>query len=456
MDILSLSIGLVVGALALFFVMYFKNKGVAEKLHSIDKEAKDVKLDLTEKRQELQGVMNQLSAANSKIELISEDKNLLKNELEHKRKQNETIGAELAATEQNNLNLNQKLQEQQLAMEKLQEKFTKEFENLANKILDEKSAKFSEQNKEQLQHILNPLKEKIQTFEQKVETSHKERIDMHASLRQQILGLRELNESIGKEALNLTKALKGDAKKQGNWGELVLDRVLEKSGLEEGREYEKQASLKTEEGRNVFPDVVIHLPQNKKMIVDSKVSLVAYERYASSEDKDEQVKYLKEHIASMAKHIDDLSGKNYHELYQIESPDFVLLFVPIEPAFAVALNEDNALYNKAFDKNIVIVTPTTLLATLRTIDSMWNNDKQQRNALEIAKQAGRLYDQFVNLLDDLKKVGNQFRTAQGSYETAMKKFTGKGNVFTKIEKLNQLGAKANKAIPKEWLDKLDE
>jgi DNA recombination protein RmuC len=345
-------------------------------------------------------------------------------------------------------NLWQRNQEQKQEVEELQKKFTKEFENLANKILEEKTVKFTEQNKENLKTILSPLQEKIQHFEKKVEDTHKESIDYHAALRQQIVGLKEMNEQMSKETLNLTKALKGDSKMQGNWGELILERVLEKSGLEKGREYEVQQSFVTEEGNRVQPDVVINLPDGKKMIVDSKVSLTAYERFANAEEEHEKGQFLKEHIASIKRHVDQLSAKNYYDLYQMESPDFVLLFIPIESAFAIALNEDNTLYNKAFEQNIIIVTPTTLLATLRTIDSMWTNQKQQENALEIARQAGALYDKFEGLVSDLIKIGKKMEEAKTEYGNAMGKLVeGKGNLIGSVERLKKMGAKAKKALP---------
>jgi DNA recombination protein RmuC len=372
------------------------------------------------------------------------------------RTEKEGLGIELAKRTSELQNLENKLIEQKNELEKLQERFTKEFENLANKILDEKSSKFAKQNKENLDQILNPLQEKIRSFEKKVEESHKESIDRHAMLRQQIIDLKGLNEKISSEAINLTKALKGDSKTQGNWGELVLERVLEKSGLERDREYFIQSGFTNEEGRRMLPDVIINLPDNKKMIVDSKVSLVAYERYVNEDDQKVQEQYLKDHVNSLKKHIEQLSEKNYQNIYEIESPDFVLLFVPIEPAFAVAINNDNKLYNWAFEKNIVIVTPTTLLATLRTIDSMWTNEKQQQNALEIAKQAGALYDSFTNLTDELIKVGKQIGTVQGTYESAMKKLTGKGNLITRVEKLKKLGAKATKHIDDKLLKRAEE
>lgn len=345
-------------------------------------------------------------------------------------------------------NLMERMREQRKETEELREKFTKEFENLANKILEEKSNKFTEQNKENLKNILSPLQEKIHLFEKKVEDTHKESIDYHAALRQQILGLREMNEQMSRETLNLTKALKGDSKMQGNWGELILERVLEKSGLEKGREYEVQQSHTNEEGNRIQPDVVINLPDGKKMIVDSKVSLVAYERYVNEEDETLKTVHLKEHVGSIKRHVDQLSDKNYHDIYKMESPDFVLLFIPIEPAFAIALNEDATLYNKAFERNIVIVTPSTLLATLRTIDSMWTNQKQQENAYEIARQAGALYDKFEGFVGDLIMVGKRMDEGKKAYEGAMNKLVnGRGNIITSIEKLKKMGAKAKKALP---------
>ncbi|TRW23344.1 DNA recombination protein RmuC [Flavobacterium zepuense] len=360
----------------------------------------------------------------------------------------DALSIQLTKKETDFENLWERMKEQRQETDELREKFTKEFENLANKILEEKSVKFTEQNRENLKIILSPLHEKIQLFEKKVEDTHKESIDYHAALRQQILGLREMNENMSRETLNLTRALKGDTKMQGNWGELVLERVLEKSGLEKGREYYVQQSHALEDGGRVLPDVVINLPDGKKMIVDSKVSLVAYERYINADDDPMKMVHLKEHVLSIRKHVDQLGDKNYHDLYKIESPDFVLLFIPMEPAFALALNEDATLYSKAFERNIVIVTPTTLLATLRTIDSMWTNQKQQENAYEIARQAGALYDKFEGFISDLTKVGTKMRDAQSEYQNAMGKlFDGRGNIITSIEKLKKMGAKAKKSLP---------
>ena len=403
--------------------------------------------------QQLQLEQMKQQAVNDRLS-FEKQLNQVQAERESLRDAKEAIAVQLSKKETDFDNLMERMREQQREATDLREKFTKEFENLANKIMEEKSAKFTEQNRENLKTILSPLQEKIHLFEKKVEDTHKESIDYHAALRQQILGLRDMNEQMSRETLNLTKALKGDTKMQGNWGELVLERVLEKSGLEKGREYYVQQSHVTDEGARILPDVVINLPDGKKMIVDSKVSLVAYERFVNEEDETLRSLHLREHCNSIRRHVDQLSEKNYHDLYRIESPDFVLLFIPMEPAFACALNEDATLYNKAFERNIVIVTPTTLLATLRTIDSMWTNQKQQENAYEIARQAGALYDKFEGFISDLIQVGKKMDEGKKVYEGAMGKlFEGRGNIVGSIEKLKKMGAKAKKALPEAILNR---
>lgn len=425
-------------------------------------------LFVAQSKSEKSGLEERINGLLSQIEQLKdrfqEEQNQFANQFETQRKEKEEIRREkdslsvqLTKKEADFENLWQRNKEQKQEVEELQEKFTKEFENLANKILEEKTVKFTEQNKENLKNILSPLQEKIQHFEKKVEDTHKESIDYHAALRQQIVGLKEMNEQMSKETLNLTKALKGDSKMQGNWGELILERVLEKSGLEKGREYEVQQSFITDEGSRVFPDVVINLPDGKKMIVDSKVSLTAYERYANAEDEAQKALFLKDHINSIKRHVEQLSDKNYHDLYQMASPDFVLLFIPIESAFAIALNDDNSLYNKAFERNIIIVTPTTLLATLRTIDSMWTNQKQQENALEIARQAGALYDKFEGFVTDLIKIGKKMEEAKVEYTNAMTKLVdGKGNLIGSVERLKKMGAKAKKSLPESIIKRAEE
>ncbi|WP_396169441.1 DNA recombination protein RmuC [Flavobacterium sp.] len=417
--------------------------------------SKSEKATLEEKNN---GLISQINQMKEQVQMDRTDfeKQLTASNLEKEtiRSEKEALAIQLSKKETDFENLWERNKEQKQEVEQLQEKFTKEFENLANKILEEKTSKFTEQNKENLKTILSPLQDKIQLFEKKVEDTHKESIDYHAALRQQILGLREMNEQMSKETLNLTKALKGDSKMQGNWGELILERVLEKSGLEKDREYFVQQSFVTEDGNRVFPDVVINLPDGKKMVVDSKVTLTAYERYINEEDDTLKAQHLKDHVIAINRHVEQLGNKNYHDLYQMESPDFVLLFIPIESAFALALNEDTTLYNKAFEKNIVIVTPSTLLATLRTIDSMWTNQKQQENALEIARQAGALYDKFEGFVTDLVKIGKKMDEAKIEYQGAMNKLVdGKGNLVTSVEKLKKMGAKAKKSLPDNILNR---
>lgn len=348
--------------------------------------------------------------------------------------------------------LRQRQAEQQAEAEKLYEKFGKEFENLANKILEEKSSKFTHLNKENMDAILRPLQERIMHFEKRVEETNKEDIHRSADLRQQIIGLKELNLQMSKEAQNLTRALKGDTKLQGNWGEMILESVLEKSGLQKGREYFRQQSFVTEEGSRLFPDYIILLPGDKRLVIDSKVSLIAYESFVNSTEEEDKPGYLKDHILSIKSHIKGLAEKNYHKLYEMQSPDFVLLFIPIESAFAIASMENPRLYAEAFDKNIILVTPTTLLAVLKTIDSMWQNEKQKQNAIEIATSAGRLYDAFAMLTNDLMRLGNQLNTAQNTYSDTMRKLSeGRGNLVSRVEKLKSLGVKASKAIHNQLL-----
>ena len=308
---------------------------------------------------------------------------------------------------------------------------------------------------EEIENILDPLQKKIKEFEEKVNKSDSESVKRHAELGEKLKFLNEQSLKISEDATNLTKALKGDTKMQGNWGEMVLERVLERSGLQKDSEYFVQQSFNTEEGKRVMPDVIIHLPGDKKMVVDSKVSLNAYERYINEIDEDEKKTHLKNHLISIRNRVNELSNKNYHSLYQMESPDFVLLFIPIEAAFAIASNEYPGLYSDAFEKNIIIVTPTTLLAVLKTIDSMWQNEKQKQNAIQIATQAGALYDSFTNLTDELLKIGRQIGTVQNSYEGAMKKLTGKGNLIRRVEKLKKLGAKASKQIDQKLMNRAE-
>ncbi len=388
-------------------------------------------------------------------EKLAEQLGRSEDEIEKLRLNREEINAMLIRQQEENRYLLAKQEEAQQELEKMQIKLNKEFELMANRILENKSEKFTKQNKEQLDQVLKPLQQKIETFEKRVEASDKESIGRHSELREQIKNLTTLNQQMSKDADNLTKALKGDSKMQGNWGELILTRVLEKSGLEKEREYTLQDSHTGDDGQRLQTDVLIHLPDGKKMIVDSKVSLVAFERFVAAEDEQEKKQHLKEHIQSIKRHVDQLSEKKYHYLMD-ESPDTVFMFIPIEPAFALASAQEPGLYEEAFDKQVIIVTPATLLAALRLVDNLWQNDRQKQNALEIAKQAGALYDSFTNLTDELIKVGKQIGTVQGTYETAMKKLTGRGNLISRVERLKKLGAKASKQIDQKLIQRAKE
>ncbi len=308
-----------------------------------------------------------------------------------------------------------------------------------------------------MSEILNPLKERISDFEKKVEESSKESIKGHASLKEQLQMLKDMNLKITQEANNLTQALKGQTKTQGNWGEFILESILEKSGLVKNREYVVQESLTTESGKRFQPDVIIKMPENKSIVIDSKVSLVGYEKFVSEEDEREKQLALREHINSIRAHIKNLSGKNYQNLYQLESLDFVLMFMPIEPAFALAVQTDASLFNDAFEMNIVIVSPTTLLATLRTITSIWRQENQNKNAMEIARQSGALYDKFVGFTEDLINIGKKMDDAKSTYSSAMDKLVdGSGNLVRRVQRIKELGAKTAKQLPNSLLDRADE
>ena len=448
-------IALVIGFLLGKYIISLRQKSLNAEFESELKLAKE-QLQL-EKSNNIENSKKQEAFITSIQEKSEKSERSLIEEREALRREKEFLNTELTRRNSEFENLAVRNQEQKKEVTELQQKFTKEFENLANKILDEKSSKFTEQNKENIKNILSPLQERITTFEKKVEETHKENIITHASLKQQIVGLKDLNLQMSKETTNLTRALKGDNKVQGNWGELVLERVLEKSGLEKDREYFVQQNFTREDGSRAMPDVIIHLPDGKRIIIDSKVTLIAYERFVNEEETELQEIHLKEHIGSLKKHVEQLSAKNYQDLYDIESLDFVLLFVPIETAFSVAINKENTIYNQAFEKNIVIVTPSTLLATLRTIDSMWNNEKQQRNALDIAKQAGSLYDKFEGLVKDLTGIGKKIDDTKKDYSAAMNKLvSGRGNLITSVEKLKKMGAKAKKALPENIINRAKE
>lgn len=346
----------------------------------------------------------------------------------------------------------EKLQDQKLEIERTRLHFQREFENIAEKMLKEKSKEFTDVNKFHLDNILNPLKENLKAFESKVDKVYHMEAAERNTLKGVITQLMELNRQISSEAQNLTKALKGDTKKQGNWGEFILEKVLERSGLVKDREYRLQASYQTTDGTRYQPDAVIDLPDDKHLIIDAKVSLVAYEKLVNCDTEEERKLYARAHVESLRNHIMGLSAKNYHDLNKLNSPDFVMLFVPIESSFSFAVQIDHDLFSDAWDRRVVIVSPSTLLATLRTIASMWKQENQNRNVMEIARLSGEMYDKFTNFVADLEGVGKSLKSSQDAYDKAFNKLVdGRGNLTITAEKIKKLGAKANKQLDTKYL-----
>jgi DNA recombination protein RmuC len=438
MDYLLALAGIIIGGIAGFAIAHFKSKSESSRL---EERNQNLKVQLEETEEEL-----------DQLQQKSEQ------ELSAERERANELDKSLASREADYRNLQERLNEQKKELAEMQEQLTTQFENLANKILEEKSEKFTKQNKEQIDQLLNPLGEKLEAFKKKVEETHKDEVEARGSLKQELKHLMELNKTMSEDAKNLTKALKGDNKAVGDWGEVILERILERSGLTKGREYETQKGYSKEDGMgHNKPDVVVYLPDDKYMVIDSKVSLKGYEKFSSSDDEVEQQRFLKEHVNSIRAHVKGLSGKNYEQIHGSKSPDFVLLFIPIEPAFSSALQYDSNLYYEAFDQNIVIVSPSTLLATLATIDSVWKQEYQNKNAMEIAKRGGALYDKFVLFVESMEDIGQRIRQTQDSYDEAMGRLsTGSGNLVRQAEMIRKLGAKASKQLPNGMTDEFDD
>ncbi len=365
-----------------------------------------------------------------------------------------SLNREVAARMADWKNMQEKLDQQKLEMEQIREKFSLEFKNLANEILEEKTRKFTEQNKTGLEELLKPFGEKIRDFEKKVNDAYTNEAKERFSLKEEVKRLAELNQQVSKEASNLTRALKAEVKTQGNWGEMILESILEKSGLVKDREYFVQASFTDAEGRRLQPDVVVKYPGDRNVIVDSKVSLVAYERYMSAGNDDERQTAAREHLQSIRKHIQELSQKNYQNLYELKSLDFIMMFMPVEPAYLLAIQSDSELWTYAYERRILLISPTNLIASLKMIESMWRQEYQNKNALEIARQGGELLDKLHGFLDDLLELGKKMDAAQKAYDESMKKlYSGRGNLIRKAETIRELGAKSTKNMPGWFQDK---
>lgn len=400
-------------------------------------------MQLRQSRLELQQQRLLLDDKSARVDILTQTEMQLRSEV-----------AGLTSTlEQTRLAADEKLK----LLSDAKQQLTQEFQLLAQKIFDEKSERLTKQNQSTIEVTLNPLREQLADFRKRVETVYDLENKDRASLRAELGHLKELNQRISDEALNLTRALKGDNKAQGNWGEVVLERVLEESGLRKGHEYETQLAVQTEEGRRRQPDVVVHLPDNKDIVIDAKVSLIAYERYCNAASEAERDAALRAHIASVRAHIEGLSLKQYENLPGVNSLDFVLIFVPIEAAFLAAFENDANVFREAYEKNIIVVSPTTLLATLRTVQTIWRYERQNANADLIARQAGALHDQFARVLEALQDLGKSLDKSRGSYELAMDRFArGKGNLVKRVGDMAKLGAKTKRTLPPELVERSDD
>ncbi len=440
MEIIYLLIGLLVGAIAAWLIAKYRFTSMSNSL-PID-------------------VVNEKYVLKEVHEAMQQQADLYRDDLLDKEKEIREKSMQLSAETQNRKNLEERLVQQKEEVGQLQQRFQTEFENVANRLLEEKSQRFAKQNEKQLSDILMPLREKIKDFEAGIEKRYIEETKDKVSLKKEIEQLRELNMQLSQDANNLASALKGENKTQGDWGEFQLEMLLEKAGLTKSIHFVTQNSFKDVDGKDKRPDFIINLPGKKHLVIDSKVSLVAYEKYFNAEKDKKREKFLKAHIDSVRKHIKDLSGKNYQNLYQINSPDYLLLFVPIEPAFSLAVQKDAKLFTEALDKNIVIVTTSTLLATMRTVSYIWKQEKQKHSVLEIARQSGKLYDKFCNFVDDLQSIGKRLDGARNAYNDAMNKLTDskrKGDTLIgRAEKIKELGAKTSKSLPGELLEIVDE
>lgn len=444
MEYIFLLTGLLIGFIIGFLIINSRKKHV-----------ENVPLtDYKEMEAKLNAIQTEKIVLNERINELLNNFNEYKTELNKEREKAGKLSNALSIKETELKNIQEKLDNQKKELEEIQTKFSIEFKNLANEILEEKTKKFTDQNKTNLDEILKPLNEKIKDFEKRVEETYNKESKERFSLQNEIKRLFELNQQLSSDANNLTKALKGESKTQGNWGEVILENILERSGLVKDREYFTQTSFTDDSGKRLQPDVIVTYPGERNVVIDSKVSLTAYERLVSSEKEEEKENALKEHLVSIKNHINELSLKNYQDIYQLNSLDFVMMFLPIEPAYLLAIEKDHELWNYAYEKRVLMISPTNLIAALKMIASLWRQEYQNRNAIEIAQKSGDLYDKFVGLLEDLKDVGKKLESTQISYKASMNKLVeGKGNLIKRAEDIRELGAKTKKTIPQNILER---
>jgi DNA recombination protein RmuC len=495
MTIVSIAIAVLLIIVLVVVIFTSKAKTLADKLYDLKQMDDEKAVRVSELEQELQAYQIKNAAQEQELQQFSDTKTALievqeaksalekqHNELE---KQVSQIQAKLESSEKNYQSLLEEHKELQLKKEKLREENSKfhtsnarlltklesetrhtqqqmelmkthkqelksEFEAMAKKIFEGNSQKFAEFSKENLDNMIKPLQSQITEFKKQVSDTYNVESQERAVLKNEILSLKKLNEKISQDAINLTNALKGESKQQGVWGEMVLEHVLEASGLRKGFEFEREVSLRTEDGDLLRPDVIVHLPDNRDLIIDAKTSLVAYERYVNAEDETQKAGYLKAHLDSIRSHVNTLAQKNYERLKEVETLDFIFMFMPIEGALAVALEHDSSVYDEAFKKKILLVGPTTLLVAMRAVENVWKHERQNQNAKEIARRAGAMYDKFVGFSEDLLKISKQIDTIQSSFNAARNKLSdGRGNLVRQVEQLKELGAQTSKEIPKE-------
>lgn len=445
MEYIFFGIGLLISGISVWFIQYFRyalKRGIP--LHEVE----ELKRQIT--NLEIDKAKNY-----QKIDILENDLKVIQKKLENSLEIRENLSNDLTREETERICSEAKIGEQRKEFEQIKAQLKTDFENLANSIIENKSEKFTKQNQENIDSLLKPLNKEIKEFKDKVDFVYNNDNRDRSVLREQIINLTKLNEKMSVEANNLTNALKGDNKTMGMWGEMILETVLNSSGLIEGDGYSIQESFKNKEGKKSQPDVIINLPDNNHLIIDSKVSLVAYEKYCTSDIQNENVKtYLKEHIKSIRNHIDSLSKKNYQDLYQISTPDFVLMFIPLDPALITAFQKEPKLFMDAFDKGIFLVSPATLLFALRTIANIWRRESQNKNALEIAEKSGDLYDKFVAFHEQLLKLGTYLDKTRECYDDSINKLTsGNGNLIRRVEVIKKLGAKTNKSLPVSVIEK---
>ena len=452
----SLAVGIVIA----WLFLRVRSVRLLERLHARESELNQIRtanqtlaLDIDQLRKQLQDASAAHSSAEAVCATLRTETDLRKQELSRLQSDFTELSSKLAEAGARRDEVTKALDEKVELLTHAREEFRSQFQNLANEILEDKSRRFTEHNHLTLSSLLKPLSDQIVDFKKRVEETYEKESQQRVSLRDSIENLHGLNQKLNEDALNLTNALKGQSKTLGNWGEFILEEILEKAGLIKDREYSIRETLIAEDGRRSQPDVLVTLPEDRHLIIDSKINLSAYLKHSSSDSEAESELELKSHIAAIRRHIKELDIRSYQDHYQLKTLDFVLMFIPLEPAFITAVRRDPTLFDDAFTKRIVIVCPSTLLATMRTVRNIWRQEDQKRNVLEIAKQSGALYDKFVGFVEDLNQIGMKLRQTQDAYDAAHNKLTsGKGNLITRAEQVLKLGAKASKRLPLSLFD----